>query len=160
MAETHSAATRRAKTPRGTRTRAPAEGSCEAGTLGANDRVADALIAFIEDRTGFESSAAHDRIAADIRASPNFNEAVLVPIKHKMLSFENAVLFGFFLFQTEKELEKTEPEWLATVARFNLAEYYMRVAAVYDRAMDSTVYDYLEDDEGTDSESDGDESDQ
>lgn len=148
----------RAKTPRGTRRdgerrhreHAGAGGGAEltrtlsgVPTLGANDRVADALIAFVEDRTTYESTAAHDSLADEIRAAVDFNDAALVPMRHKMFSFENAILFGFFLVQAQQQLGDEAP-----AAPFDIMAYYAHIAAVYDRAMDSNVLEYF--DEGDD----------
>ena len=141
MSEVHQ---KRPKTPRH-----KSSEDAAAGSLESND-TSEPLIAFIEDHTSFESSMAHDQIASEVRMSRDFNEAALVPIRHKMLSFNDAVLFGFFLLHAEKKLGVAAP-----AKKFDLFEFYTNVGVVYDRAMDSAVNEYFDDDDDSTEGSEG-----
>ena len=114
-----------------------------AETVGNCSRLVDAFDRFCTENTQFESSTACECVHADIIQAPNINQAALVPLRHKIFSFERALLWGFFLMlAVPKLLDKSNPLYT-----FDIEEYLTELVTIYDMAVNSQVWDLLEDED-------------
>ena len=87
-------------------------------------------------------------------AATDVNHAALVPLRHKIFSFDVALKWGFLLSNIVPRILSEDGGDLAT--DFDLLRYNAELVTIYDVAVESSVWDYCEED-APDEEEDDDE---
>jgi len=108
------------------------------------------LKSFVETYTSVGSTRLVESVCKEIAAQTSMQTAAMVPINRNILSFGDALAWGFFL--------NHETSVLAShgVAKFNLGKFYAHVAEVYDQEVEEAVLDHYDEDSSSESESSSD----
>ncbi len=114
-----------------------------AKTIGEIQILIDALDEFACENSTFESSVVGEIVRADIAAATDINTAALMPLKHKIFSFDTALKWGFFLMHAVPHLLSKANTTIPT--RFNIAQYNVELLTIYDLAVMADVWEYCED---------------
>jgi len=89
---------------------------------------------FLSEHTGFESTEVHDLVQADIKEVGDLQEASLVPVRHKILNFDGALQWGFFLTVASDRFGLP----------FSFDKYARVIRDIYDLATDAIIASALE----------------
>lgn len=102
-------------------------------TIGNIPPLIDAMDRFASEHTGFESSTVGDLVRSDMAAAPNIYDAALVPLRHKIFSFEVALKWGFLL---EKIIPRIISEHGFCISPpFDIIRYHTEIFTIYDTAV-------------------------
>lgn len=125
-------------------------------TVGDIARLVNAMDRFATEHSGFESSTVGGIVLNEMAAARSVYEAALVPLRHKIFTFEVALKWGFFLSNIAPRILAEEERSLsdALAGAFDLLGYNAELVVIYDLAVDSCVWDYCEEDDDADVDED------
>lgn len=117
-------------------------------TVGDIPRLISAMDRFASAHSTFESSNTGSTIRSEMAAETDINRAALVPLRHKVFTFEAALLWGFLLSIIVPHILSEDGGSLS--AAFNLLRYHKKLETIYDLAVETNVWEYCEDSEDED----------
>ncbi|GFR89068.1 hypothetical protein ElyMa_002533900 [Elysia marginata] len=137
----------------------PSPESKKMPTIGSIPRLIKAMDRFASEHIGFESSTVGTIIQSEMAAESDINRAALVPLRHKVFSFEVALKWGFLLSKIVPRILSEDGGSLS--ASFDLLRYNAELVTIYDLAIETNVWAYCtEEDEDEDDDEDVDEDDE
>lgn len=127
-----------------------------ASTVGDIPRLINAMDRFASEHSGFESTTVGNIILSEMAAATDVNHAALVPLRHKIFTFDVALKWGFLLSNIVPRILAEDGGILP--AAFDLLRYNAELVTIYDLAVFDGVWEYCEEeDEDEDDAEDADE---
>lgn len=131
---------------------ASAAQNAPAATVGDCESLLEALDRYCSIHLNFESSALGELVREDMGQATDINAAALVPLRHKILSFDDAVKWGLYLMLAVPHCLEKDNARLG--ADFDIVAFNQKLVAVYDIAVKDQLRDVFEEDDESDSEED------
>jgi hypothetical protein len=121
---------------------------------------------FVSENSGFESSAVGEAVRRDLERATSLYQASLIPLRHKVFGFETALKWGFFVHAAGGRLFSEEAEELPPAFRdpalwppFDAGKFFGELAAIYDLAVETAVWEHCNSDSESDDDDDDDDED-
>ena len=129
---------------------ASSSSAAKAGGKTAGDCQAfiEAVRSFLNDHSSFESSVPFELMMTDIKKLSTPGDIFLTPLREKMINFESALKWAFFL---SLMIPKMREEADLGVAALDTRGAFESIARVYDLAANDNVWDHIKVDESDES---------
>jgi hypothetical protein len=114
-------------------------------TVGDIPRLINAMDRYASEHSGFESSTVGSIVQSEMAAATDINHAALVPLRHKIFTFDVALKWGFLLSNIAPRILSEDGGSLP--ASFDLLRYNAELVTIYDLAVESGVWEYCEEEE-------------
>jgi hypothetical protein len=104
------------------------------------------IINWISNNANFESSSAIEEVKVDVDSCETLNDVFQCVLRHKLLMFEDAKQFVFFLWAVHQS--KAIPKYNSQ--KFSVTNAFNTISKVYDIAFEDTITSYMDEDEDDD----------